>query len=221
MIEDKKDKPTERLIALLSPLVEPLGYEIVYVEVQTHRQKVLRVFIDHLGDSNQVAIGVEDCAKVSRALDEPLETLGEVEAVFRGAYDLEVSSPGVERPLRLARDYSRFQGQNARIHVFRPLTAEEMGNPGYHSKNPKQKNFLGVIQGVESDPSGTERVKLDLSSADEAPKGKARKLSKKAVSAQETEGSSEAVVTVPISLISKAHLEPHFDFEQLLGRTDA
>ena len=65
-------------------------------------------------------------------------------------YDLEVSSPGTDRPLRAEKDYDRFQGRDARILVFRPLTALELENDVYQQKNPKQKNFLGKLAGTGS-----------------------------------------------------------------------
>lgn len=199
--------PTDKLIALLSPLVAPLGYEIVHLEVHTHREKVLRLFIDHLEPTGQGAgpgIGIEDCVKVSRALDEPLDQMPDVDAAFHGAaYELEVSSPGVDRPLRTPRDYERFSGRDARIHVFRPLTAEELENSGYQQKNPKQKNFLGTLKGVRG-----EKVVLHVSpsmglSKSSGKKGKGGKA--------EPETNSAEAVMIPLPLISKANLEPKFD----------
>ncbi len=166
----------ERLIALISPLLEPLGYEIVHLEVQNQRQKVLRLFVD-----SSKGVGIEDCVKVTKALDEPLDAMPEIEAVFKGHYELEVSSPGADRPLRRSKDYEKFSGKEARIHVFRPLTAEELENTGYHQKNPRQKNFLGTLKGVRG-----EKVLLALEN----------KLGE---------------VTIPLPLISKANLEPRFD----------
>ncbi len=203
--QDKRaGRPAEQLIALLSPLVEPLGYEIVHLEIVTHRQKTLRLYIDHLTAKGE-AIGVEDCARVSRALDEPLDAMSEVDAVFHGAsYELEVSSPGVDRPLRQAKDYERFLGREARIHVFRPLTPSELENPGYQEKNPKQKNFLGVLKGMRDG-----KVLLSLSK-DRSSKGSKKR---KADSAEPTTNSGDEVM-IPLSLISKANLEPKFEFDE-------
>lgn len=195
-------KQTDRLIELLSPLVNPLGYEIVAVEVQTHRQKTLRVFIDHL-TSNQ-GIGIEDCVKVTRALDEPLDQMPEIEPIFGGAFELEVSSPGVDRPLRQAKDFVRFTGREIRLHVYRALSAEELANIAYHSKNPKQKNFVGTLLGMKG-----ESVLLSPSKMDGNPgkKSKGKAKSKKAV----PESAEEERIEIPFTLISKANLEPNFD----------
>jgi ribosome maturation factor RimP len=189
------DTASTKVIELIRPLVEPLGYEIVHIEVQNHRQKLLRVFIDRLDGAG---VGVEDCARVSRALDEPLEQMTEIDALFKGAYELEVSSPGVDRPLRQPKDFTRFAGKEARIHVYRPLTATELGDEGYQQKNPKQKNFLGVLQGLRG-----ESVLLSLESPAEA---KPRKKNGKAESVRDP-----VVVTIPLPLIAKANLEPRFD----------
>ena len=73
-----------------------LGYEIVHLEVN-NRQKMLRLYIDH--PKRTTGIGIEDCVKVTNALDEPLEKMSEVEKIFgSGGYELEVSSPGLTVP---------------------------------------------------------------------------------------------------------------------------
>ena len=108
----------------MTPLVAPLGYEIVTIELLTHKQKTLRIFIDFAETPKADAkgeiplIGIEDCVKVARALDEPLDLIPEVETAFQSTYELEVSSPGVDRPLRQAKDFERFQRTpNPRSHL--------------------------------------------------------------------------------------------------------
>ncbi|HAR41263.1 MAG TPA: hypothetical protein DCS07_01305 [Bdellovibrionales bacterium] len=204
MSESTRDK----LIEVITPLVAPLGYDIVYLEAQTGRQNILRIFIDHKEETAGSAIGIEDCVKVARTLDEPLDLIPEINHVFNGAYELEVSSPGIDRPLRIARDYNRFAGREARIHLFRPLTAEESGNPEYQAKNPKQKNFLGTLMGMQND-----KVRLALSAGQNAAKtGSHGKKGKAAKAVSNTNRLDE--VTIPLPLISKANLEPQLgDFE--------
>lgn len=204
-----KVAPQVLLLEKLSALLEGLGYELVHLEMQMHHGKVLRLYIDHC-DEKLGPIGVEDCANVSRALDEPLDGMPEIDKAFGGPYELEISSPGVDRPLRKVRDFEKFSGRDARIHTFRPLTADELGNADYQKRNPKQKNFLGRLSGVvipapganESAPS----VKLTvLASMGTSTKGKKPSLKKK-----ETERTDE--ILLPMSLISKANIEPDFDF---------
>ena len=178
---------TDRLIELINALIAQLDYEVVHLEIQTHRQKILRVFIDRLGSEKQTAIGIEDCVKVTRALDEPLDQVPEITEIFHGNYELEVSSPGVDRPLRQPKDFQRFSGRDVRIHVFRPLTGEELGNSDYQERNPRQKNFLGTLKGIVKD-----RVLLAIGGTE---------LKKEEIS-------------IPLPLISKANLEPNFEEER-------
>jgi ribosome maturation factor RimP len=192
----------DRLIEIITPMIAPLGYEIVLLEIINQRQKTLRLFIDR-ADGSSAGIGVEDCVKVARTIDEPLDALPEVDAIFKGgSYELEVSSPGVDRPLRREKDYERFSGREARIHVFRPLTPEEIGNEGYLVKNPRQKHFVGKLLGVRN---GKVLLTLSRDGASEAKKGKAKKAAPEAEQAEE--------VMIPLALISKANLEPKFEME--------
>lgn len=178
-----QDRLYERISQILAQ--STTGCECVQIEVLNQRHKILRVFIDR---TDGVAVGVEDCVAVTRLLDEPLEKTEELEEIFKSApYELEVSSPGVDRPLRKGQDFARFQGKETRIHTFRPLTPEEAGNPDYVAKNPRQKNFLGAIAGVQGNEPGTTLVELQI--------GKEK-------------------VGIPLRLISKANLEPSFDFKR-------
>jgi ribosome maturation factor RimP len=194
--------PQTLLLEKLGPILEGIGYELVHLEMQMHHGKVLRVYIDR-ADPREIdrlgPIGVEDCANASRALDEPLDGMPEVDQAFGGAYELEVSSPGVDRPLRKIRDFEKFSGRDARIHTFRPLTAEELGNPEYQQRNPKQKNFLGRLSGVQG-----ESVKLTvLASMGASAKAKPGKK-------KETERADE--IHLPMRLIAKANIEPNYDY---------
>ena len=203
--ERAKASPQALLIEMLSPILEGIGYELVHLEMQMHHGKVLRVYIDRL-DAAAIEklgpIGVEDCAAASRALDEPLEAMPEVDKSFGGTYELEVSSPGVDRPLRKIRDFEKFSGREARIHTFRALSAEELGNADYQTRNPKQKNFLGRLSGVvTSGPHASESntsVKLTvLASMGTTAKGNNQRQDE---------------ILLPMQLISKANIEPDFDF---------
>lgn len=176
----KSDK-TYKLTEIIEGVIRPLGFQLVDLEVEIQKQKVLRVFIEKTGSDNGVT--VDDCAKVAKALDEPLETSSDVSQVFKASYELEVSSPGIDRPLRKLKDFERFEGNQARIHTFRPLTAEEMENKIYQQSNPKQKNYLGLLQGTTK-----EKVVLHISKSK----------------------TNVEIIKIPHSLISKANLEPDF-----------
>ena len=141
----------EPLYPVISEVLSTLGYEVVAIERLTHREKKLRLFIDWNRDSGKSGIGIEDCVKATKALDAPLENHPLIEKTFPSGYELEVSSPGVDRPLRRKSDFERFKSEEVRIHTFRPLTAAETKNEKYSEKNPKQKNFIGTLEGIAGD----------------------------------------------------------------------
>ncbi|MFZ9596243.1 MAG: ribosome maturation factor RimP [Bdellovibrionia bacterium] len=217
--------PHHQLIELISPFVRPLGYRIIDLEVQTHRQKILRIYIDYLeteADSSSCnpsskRIGIEDCVQVSRALDEPLEKLTELDTLLKGGYELEVSSPGVNRALRLPIDFQNHAGCKVRIHVFRALTGEELGNLDYQQKNPKQKNFLGILKGVQTSSQGPhlseDKVILSFPKTEKPQKKNLRRSQSPQNSFITTNSEEEVIISIPLPLISKANLEPDFDFE--------
>jgi len=101
--------PREEMIRI----VEELGYECVGIQqTKENDRRVLRVFIDSLG-----GINIKDCEMVSRKISSMMDTLEE-ESPGEGlpSYLLEISSPGVERPLFTLQDYSRFLGK--KVHLF-------------------------------------------------------------------------------------------------------
>lgn len=101
----------EKLIGLLEPLIEQLGYELVDIEwVTMPGSGVLRIFLDQ-PVTRGGHIGVEDCELVSREVSAQLD----VEDPISGAYNLEVSSPGFDRVLRKPAHFERFKG--ARVWV--------------------------------------------------------------------------------------------------------
>ena len=134
------------LQGLLENTLAGLGYELVDLE-RSPKGALLRIFIDKPG-----GITVEDCALVSNHLDR-------VFTVENVAYDrLEISSPGLDRPLRKAEDFVRFSGQKAKLKLRVPLEG--------------QRNFVGVIRECEAGKVGIEvdgRVlSVDLGNVDKA-----------------------------------------------------
>jgi len=115
------------LTELFEPVIQSMGYELVGVEFQGSVQHgTLRVYIDH-----EDGIGVEDCATISHQISAILD----VEEPIRQAYDLEVSSPGLNRPLFKPGDYEQFSGCPVKIKMAVALEG--------------RRNFKGVIQGVK------------------------------------------------------------------------
>ena len=125
---EKEKNHRQQLLSRLSELVYQAGYELVTAEILNGRERLLRIYIDHLSGA-PTRIGVEDCAKVSRFLDEPLEALPELSAYFSdGMYSLEVSSPGINRPLRLAeRSVSRPPVADCSVHPPPPGERKSRG----------------------------------------------------------------------------------------------
>ncbi len=132
----------ERARRALEPILVRDGYELVDVEwVRGGGRWTLRVFIDRDGGVN-----VDDCQLVSRTVEPVLD----VEDFIEPAYNLEVSSPGLDRPLRKPQDFDRFAGQRAHIKTFGPVD----------SPTGPRKNWTGTLKGfrdgaVEIDVDGT------------------------------------------------------------------
>lgn len=137
---------------LIRPAVDGQGYELV--ELEWSRQlvgNVLRVTIDRLPD--QGFVSHDDCVRVSREVSALLDLNDQL---VPGAYSLEVSSPGVDRPLKKSADFSRFIGQRAKVRLRaeapRSLAAQDL-SPDPVSGEPKKprRNFVGTIDSVEGD----------------------------------------------------------------------
>lgn len=183
MAKNEKEASIHSLNAWLTSRLAEIGYRLIEAEIHTQRQNKILIYIDHLESVAGKSIGVEDCAKVSHAIDTDLESRSEVTALFgeESGYDLEVSSPGVNRLLKGIQDFEKHLGERIRIHSYRPLTAEECGNEKFVQLNPKQKNFLGKLAQVDSNA-----IQVELSDLKEN-------------------------ILIPIALVSKANLEPDWD----------
>lgn len=110
-------------------LAEPLQLEIVDIEYRREPNgRVLRVFIDKPG-----GITLDDCQDMSRALSERLDETDPIDE----AYSLEVSSPGLERPLKRPRDFERFAGETVHVRTYGPLDG--------------RRNFKGELVGLKDE----------------------------------------------------------------------
>jgi ribosome maturation factor RimP len=140
------------LQGLLERTVDGLGYELVSVEL-SNRGRMLRIFIDKTAqDAVASGITVDDCARVSNQLARVLE----VEDID---YDrLEVSSPGLDRPLKKEADFARFAGEQARLTLRVPVEG--------------RRNFTGVMRAVADGKLQLEieggMVSVDLANIDKA-----------------------------------------------------
>ncbi|MDR2877111.1 MAG: ribosome maturation factor RimP [Chromatiales bacterium] len=114
------------LQALLEPAVNVLGCELVAIEhLSQGNRQILRVYID-----TEAGVTVDDCERVSHQISGVLD----VEDAIEGRYVLEVSSPGLDRPLSAARDFERFSGQEVRLRTDMPING--------------QRNFKGLLRGM-------------------------------------------------------------------------
>lgn len=117
------------LEAMVAPIVEALGYRCWGIEYLSQgRHTLLRVYIDH-----DDGISVEACAEVSRQVSAVLD----VEDPITGDYTLEVSSPGMDRPLFTLAQFADHVGEQAKIRLRVPYEG--------------RRNFQGVIRGVDGD----------------------------------------------------------------------
>jgi ribosome maturation factor RimP len=133
-----------KLTQLLQPLIEELGYEFVGLEHGSNpKNPVLVIYIDRPD-----GIAVEDCERVSREV----AALLYVEDPIPGHYNLEVSSPGLDRPLFTLEHFERFRGEQVKLSLFAPLNG--------------RRKFKGRLLGTDSgkvrlDQDG-EEVELDM-----------------------------------------------------------
>lgn len=118
---------TDQISGMIGPSIEALGYELVRVSVAGSTRKVLQIMAE---PSDGRVMSVEDCARVSRAVSAILD----VEDPISGAYSLEVSSPGIDRPLTRAKDFDRYAGHEAKIETLEPIDG--------------RKRFKGILKGV-------------------------------------------------------------------------
>jgi len=142
-------RESDELRKLLEPAVTALGYELVGVEYFQARQGVLRIYID-----SEDGVGVADCQKVSHQVSGILD----VEDPIRGQYALEVSSPGLDRPLFQARDFERFCGHEATLRLVAPVEG--------------RRKFRGVLAGLRDGQvvvqMGEEELVVGLDEIDQA-----------------------------------------------------
>ena len=123
-VERMKQSPLEQQVTkIVAPVIEDLGFELVLV---SFAGGALQIMVEN---PQTHRIGLEECSAISRAVSPALE----VEDPIGGAYRLEVSSPGIDRPLVKAEDYRRFSGFEAKIEMDAPLDG--------------QKRYRGLIKG--------------------------------------------------------------------------
>ena len=121
---------TDRIVAIVEPSLEAMGYELVRVMLSSGDRLVLQVMIDR---ADGEIVTIDDCTETSRAISALLD----VEDPISDAYELEVSSPGIDRPLTRPKDFERFAGFQARVEVKAAVDG--------------RKRFRGRLLGVDGD----------------------------------------------------------------------
>jgi ribosome maturation factor RimP len=118
----------EKIVEEISiPIIDRLGYELVDVEfVMENKEWYLRIYID-----KEEGISIDDCTNVSRALSDKLDEIDPIDY----SYYLEVSSPGIDRPLKKDKDFIRFAGQEVKINLYKALDGK--------------KSLIGILKGLE------------------------------------------------------------------------
>lgn len=126
MDHDLRHRLRSEIRSLLSTTVEHMGFEIVAIEFGSDRRgTILRLYID-----GPHGVGIRDCKRVTHAVSPELD----VSDPLPGTYQLEVSSPGIERPVQTSRDFMRFRGLRAKVRMV----------PG-----SGRKRYSGVLDGLD------------------------------------------------------------------------
>ena len=129
-------KIADKVFAIINSSINELGYELLGIEyISSGKHSGLRLYIDR-----DEGIGVNDCETVSRQVS----AIMDVEDPISGQYNLEVSSPGIERPLFIVAHYQRFLGHDVRIRTYRPIDG--------------RRNFTGAIGSVSETSNSFELV---------------------------------------------------------------
>ncbi len=118
-----------RLAEILIPVIEDMGFELVRLRLQGGKTATLQI----MADRPEGGINVDDCAEISTMVSATLD----VEDPIEDKYNLEVSSPGIDRPLTRLKDFATFEGYEAKLETNQPIDG--------------RKRFTGVLAGVEGE----------------------------------------------------------------------
>ncbi len=125
-----KTHTDERILAIAEPIAKDMGLNIVRVRVQSGRRKTVQIMAERISDG---LLGIKECEDLSRELTATLD----VEDPIHDPFILEVSSPGLERPLTSLEDFKHYAGYSARVDLDRMVEG--------------RKRFRGVLAGIDGD----------------------------------------------------------------------
>jgi ribosome maturation factor RimP len=125
----RNEEIAEKVRGLVEPVVTRDGFELVDVEcLGVPGNRILRLYVDRPGGG----ISIDECAEVSYTVEGILDA----EDLVDGRYSLEVSSPGLDRPLRKPADFDKYRGQKARLKTYGPFEG--------------RRNFVGKLEGYDA-----------------------------------------------------------------------
>jgi ribosome maturation factor RimP len=139
MLDDGRESLVGSITALAEQIAASMGMEVVLVEIKGGGRSIVRVYIDQAG-----GVSVDDCERFSKRFS----VLLDVEDCIPFSYVLEVSSPGLDRPLVREADFQRFTGKQVKVRTSQPLQG--------------QRNFRGKILGASGG-----NIRLELSPGQE------------------------------------------------------
>jgi len=143
---------SDRISAMIEPALTAMGYDIVRVQLGGGRRSATLQIMCDREDGRPVTL--DDCAEISRLASAVLD----VEDPIAGEYTLEVSSPGLDRPLTRPKDFERFAGAEARVELSLPVDG--------------QRRFKGVLRGLDDEAvileTGDGRRRLALADIEKA-----------------------------------------------------
>ena len=141
-----------RLTQMIEPLAATLGFELVRVQMMQSEAgeggQALQIMAE---DPSTGQLIIEQCAELSRAVSDAIDVREEAgEVLVEGAYHLEVSSPGIDRPLTRDKDFSNWAGHEARIVMQKGWTGEEKA----------QRVYKGMLEGLENGVVSLDEAKM-------------------------------------------------------------
>jgi len=136
-----KTHTDERILAIADPIAKDMGLNIVRVRVQSGRRKTVQIMAERISDG---LLGIDECENLSRELTATLD----VEDPIHDPFILEVSSPGMERPLTALEDFKHYAGYKARVDLDRLVEG--------------RKRFRGTLAGIDG-----KNIDIDLDGEDE------------------------------------------------------
>jgi len=146
---------TNEIAGIIEPALEAMGYRLVRVALTSTRRPTLQVMAER-GD--EAPMSVEDCAAISRSISALLDVADPI----AGTYTLEVSSPGIDRPLVRPEDYDRFAGFAAKIELNEPLDGRKRFSGRLLGRAEQHVRLAGETGEVRLPLAAIARAKLVL-----------------------------------------------------------